>query len=485
MTYPPSHERFAPRPLPQNHGDASQHPPAPQPEPPPQHAEPEPQTSPVPQPLPLASPTPPPHSGPVTGFVVPGTRGPQQRPPSAPQSNSTSAFTTGVPQPPQPPTWTSTQSGPSSPPRDPRRRGGTVALVSVVAVVASLIGGALGSRLATNDSVARSSVIYQSAEQDNAALSRQEGSVADIAAQVLPSVVAIEVYSSSGGSTGSGFVMTKDGYILTNEHVVAEASSANDVIVTFFDGTEHEAEVVGSTVEYDLAVLKIDRDDLTALPLGNSDDVVVGDTTIAIGAPLGLQGTVTTGIVSALNRPVSAGGGEDDISYINAIQTDAAINPGNSGGPLVNARGEVIGVNSAIAQPPGSMVTSPAGSIGLGFAIGSNQAARTAGEIIERGYATYPIIGVVLDSTYQGQGVQVIRSPQGGSDPVTPDGPADRAGIEAGDVITAIDERPVTYADELIVAIRAKAPGDTVTLTVRTSGGERQVEVTLDEARSE
>lgn len=279
--------------------------------------------------------------------------------------------------------------------------------------------------------------------------------------------------------------MTKDGYILTNEHVVAEASSANDVIVTFFDGTEHEAEVVGSTVEYDLAVLKIDRDDLTALPLGNSDDVVVGDTTIAIGAPLGLQGTVTTGIVSALNRPVSAGGGEDDISYINAIQTDAAINPGNSGGPLVNARGEVIGVNSAIAQPPGSMVTSPAGSIGLGFAIGSNQAARTAGEIIERGYATYPIIGVVLDSTYQGQGVQVIRSPQGGSDPVTPDGPADRAGIEAGDVITAIDERPVTYADELIVAIRAKAPGDTVTLTVRTSGGERQVKVTLDEARSE
>ena len=196
-------------------------------------------------------------------------------------------------------------------------------------------------------------------------------------------------------------------------------------------------------------------------------EVVVGDPVVAIGAPLGLAGTVTTGIVSALNRPVTAGDASST-AFINAIQTDAAINPGNSGGPLVNAAGEVIGINSAIAQPPGSTAT-VGGSIGLGFAIPSNQVRRTADQLIETGHATFPIIGVLLDQGYTGEGVQVSSTDQNGQPPgQRPDGPADRAGIHPGDIILAINGRPVTQPDELIVTIRALTPGDTVLLRVRT-----------------
>lgn len=444
---------------------------------------PAPRHGPVPQP---PTSTPPPTAS--TGFVAPGMA-PR---PYQPQTPSTIAGAHGLPPshasaglPSQPQTGSSWDGAPSQPAAKRPRRGGVLLLTMVVALVSATVGGLIGGQLqAQRAPDAAAVIVHGGSDGSTADLSRAEGSVADIAAQVLPSVVSIEVYAQDGVSTGSGFVISDNGYILTNDHVVAEAEDADGVVVMFSDGQEFDAEVIGSTVEYDLAVIKVDRKELTPLELGDSDAVVVGDATIAIGAPLGLQGTVTTGIVSALNRPVTAGGA-DDLSYINAIQTDAAINPGNSGGPLVNVKGEVIGVNSAIAQPPGSMVSSPAGSIGLGFAIGSNQAARTAAEIIDNGFATYPIIGVMLDSAYQGQGVQVLRSPQGGQQPVTPGGPADQAGLQPGDVITAIDDRPVTYADELIVAIRAKAPGDTVALTVKTSTGERTVEVTLDEARSE
>ena len=305
--------------------------------------------------------------------------------------------------------------------------------------------------------------------------------VADVAAQVLPSVVSIEVRGAQGEGTGSGFVLREDGYILTNNHVVS-GGGGGEIVVVFADGSQDPAEVVGRTTAYDLAVIKVERTGLTPLVLGDSDAVVVGDPVVAVGAPLGLQGTVTTGIVSALNRPVSAGVGQQT-AFINAIQTDAAINPGNSGGPLVDASGEVIGINSAIAQRPGA--TAASGSIGLGFAIPSNQARRTAEQLIETGTATYPVIGVLLDQRYEGEGVQVSTEAQNGVAPVTPDGPAERAGIEPGDVIVAIDGRPVTEDDELIVAIRAKAPGDAVTLTVRTGDDEREVRVVLDETTSE
>ncbi|WNB87565.1 PDZ domain-containing protein [Cellulomonas sp. ATA003] len=168
---------------------------------------------------------------------------------------------------------------------------------------------------------------------------------------------------------------------------------------------------------------------------------------------------------------------------MNAIQTDAAINPGNSGGPLVNGAGQVVGINSAIAQPPGGQGAS--GSIGLGFAIPSNQARRTAEELIESGVATYPIIGVLLDQTYTGEGVQVATQQQGDQAPVSEGGPAELAGIRPGDVIVGIDGRPVTEPDELIVSIRARAPGDAVTLRVRTGSDERDVRVVLDQAASD
>lgn len=307
--------------------------------------------------------------------------------------------------------------------------------------------------------------------------------VAQIAAEVLPSVVSIEVSGAQGEGTGSGFVLRSDGFILTNNHVVsAAADGAAEISVVFADGSQEPAEIVGRTSDYDLAVIKVARDGLRPLALADSDSVVVGDPVVAIGAPLGLQGTVTTGIVSALNRPVSAGDASET-AFINAIQTDAAINPGNSGGPLVNTAGEVVGINSAIAQPPGATVAS--GSIGLGFAIPSNQARRTAEELIETGTATYPVIGVLLDARYAGEGVQVSTEDQQGQPAVSPDGPADRAGIEPGDVILEIDGRPVTEADELIVAIRAKAPGDAVVLTVRSGDTEREVRVVLDELASD
>lgn len=310
---------------------------------------------------------------------------------------------------------------------------------------------------------------------------RPEGTVAAIAAAALPSVVSIEVRADQGVATGSGMILKADGYILTNNHVVAEAASGADVTVTFSDGHEQPAELVGATPDYDLAVIRVEETGLEPLVLGDSDDVVVGDSVLAVGSPLGLEATVTTGIVSALHRPVKAGEAAE-AAFIDAIQTDAAINPGNSGGPLVNSAGEVIGINSAIAQGPGTATAT--GNIGLGFAIPSNQARHTAEQLIETGTATFPIIGVLLDPSYQGEGVQVAEEPQQGTPAVTPGGPADQAGVEPGDVILSIDGRPVSVADELIVAIRAKAPGDPVTLQVRSDGDEREVRVVLEERSS-
>lgn len=299
--------------------------------------------------------------------------------------------------------------------------------------------------------------------------------VAGVADAVLPSVVSID----AGISSGSGFVVRSDGYLLTNHHVIANATTK--LTVTFSDGRKEDAKVIGSTGSYDVAVLKVDRDDLIPLELADSEEVRVGEQVVAIGAPLGLEGTVTTGIVSALNRPVAAGD-HIDTAFINAIQTDTAINPGNSGGPLVNMSGQVVGIASAIAQVPGS-----SGSIGLGFAIPANQVRRTADQLIETGKATYPIVGVLLDNLYMGEGVQVLDESGGDTPAVTAGGPADLAGIKPGDVILEIDGRPVTHPNELIVAIRAKAPGDEVTLKIRpkNGSGEKELELTLDETESE
>ncbi len=355
-----------------------------------------------------------------------------------------------------------------------RRALGVVALIAA-ALVAGVVGGTAGVSLV--DRVGGQDI---SIPVPTGTTFRSDDSVAGVAARVLPSTVSIEVSTPGLQGSGSGFVLREDGLIVTNNHVVADAADGGEIRVVFSDGSQEEAEVVGRTADYDLAVLRVSRDGLTPLPFGDSDSVVVGDPVIAIGAPLGLEATVTTGIVSALNRPVVAGDSNEN-AFINAIQTDAAINPGNSGGPLVNSVGEVIGVNSAIARNPGTG-NGPSGSIGLGFAIPSRQVARTVEQLIETGTATYPVIGVLLDRTYTGEGVKVAETAD--QPTVVPDGPADEAGILAGDVITAFNGRPVTEPDELIVGIRAQVPGDTVTLTVRTGDAERQVDVVLDEADS-
>jgi len=315
-------------------------------------------------------------------------------------------------------------------------------------------------------------------EPETARTGRPVDSVAGVAGRLLPSVVALRVRNGAEGGTGSGFVIdSRAGYILTNNHVVSISATGGTIQVIFQDGSHTAGTVVGRDPSYDLAVVKADVGGRPALTLGNSDEVVVGDPTIAIGAPLGLRGTVTTGIVSALNRPVAADG-SDETSFINAIQTDAAINPGNSGGPLVDIRGAVIGINSAIAKAPGTS-TQSSGNIGLGFTIPSNQARRTAEQLIRTGKAEHPVIGVLLDRDYEGEGVRVSTREGKGQKPVTPGGPADRAGIEPGDIILKLGDRPMSSPDELVVAIRARTPGETVTLLVRRSGKEREITVQL------
>jgi len=361
----------------------------------------------------------------------------------------------------------------SGAPEQPRR-GGTGRVVAV-AVVAGLLAGVVGGigayvvadRRASQNLTSPGTVLPQSSADLSA---RPNGSIAQVAAAVLPTVVQIEERNGQGGGTGSGFVLRSDGYILTNNHVVSGAANGGSLTVTFQDGTTKAAKIVGRDSSYDLAVVKVDASGLTASSLGNSDGVVVGDTAIAIGSPLGLEGTVTSGIISSLNRPVTAGGSGES-SFINAIQTDAAINPGNSGGPLVNAVGQVIGVNSAIASLGQTSTGAQAGSIGLGFAIPINQAKRVAEEIISTGKSSHPVIGVSVDLTYAGPGAQVKT--------VTPGGPSDKAGIKVGDVILKVDGRSVADATEMIVAIRAHTPGETITLTVKDGSGTRDVQVTL------
>jgi len=342
----------------------------------------------------------------------------------------------------------------------------------ILAVIAGLIGGIFGA--SSSGSLFGRPIKLSTV---SSAIERPPGSVADLAKRVLPSVVSISAKSGSGsgGSTGTGFVIDSAGYILTNNHVVAgAATSGGKIALQLNDGRKFTATIVGRDEPYDLAVLKIAATGLTALAFGDSDKVVVGDSVIAIGSPLGLSGTVTLGIISAKDRAVTAGEKGGQNSFINALQTDAAINPGNSGGPLIDAAGAVIGVNSAIATL-GSGFGSQSGSIGLGFAIPINQARKTAEQLIQNGKATYPVMGVSLDMQYSGEGAKIASA----ADAVLPNGPSANAGLKPGDVITKFDGREITAADELIVAIRAKSVGDKVQLTYLRAGKSYQVILTL------
>ncbi|MFZ9353450.1 MAG: S1C family serine protease [Candidatus Nanopelagicales bacterium] len=345
------------------------------------------------------------------------------------------------------------------------------AVVVISLLVGGLAGGAVGfvaADLANGVSSNPTQTIQSPTINTNVPITPANETVSQIVQNVKSSVVSIKADGNSGTGTGSGFIYRQDGYIITNNHVVAPALNGGKLTVFLENKTEFEARLIGRNPSYDLAVLKIEATGLSPVKIGDSNALNVGDLTVAFGSPLGLSGTVTSGIVSAVNRPVTAGG-QDDQSFISAIQTDAAINPGNSGGPLVNGQAEVIGVNSAIATLG---FGGQSGSIGLGFAIPMNQAQRIITEIINTGKSTTPIAGISIDSTYQGTGARIAE--------VVADGPASKTDLKTGDVVTKINGEIVGDSTELIVAIRRNNPGDTIVLTVKnSSGNEREVSVVL------
>ena len=350
-------------------------------------------------------------------------------------------------------------------------------MVAAMALVVGLLGGTLGG-VAVSRSLGSGPVDLPviGAEQASAVpLESKTGSIAAVAQQLLPSTVQIlaSVSSDGGGATGSGFVLDRRGHVITNNHVVADATGDGEIKVVDNDGTIYDATIVGRSPVYDIAVLDVERPgELEPAALGSSRAMRVGEAVVAIGSPLGLSSTVTSGIVSALDRPVTTGTSNDDSSYINAVQTDAAINPGNSGGPLVNLRGQVVGVNSAIATT-GSSLGGESGNIGVGFAIPMEQARVTATQILATGEAKYPIIGANVQTGGRGgEGAEVVDVPA--------DTPAERAGLREGDIVVAVDDTRINDGIGLIVAIRAHQPGESVVLTVRRDGDEQELSIRLD-----
>jgi S1-C subfamily serine protease len=298
-----------------------------------------------------------------------------------------------------------------------------------------------------------------------------------ISALVTPTVVSIAVTSSAGSGSGSGSIYrstSSTSYIITNNHVIETAVTTGSIKVEFTNGDQVAATIVGRDPMYDLAVLAVKSGNLPTIALGDSSKVSVGDPVLAIGSPLGLASTVTSGIVSALNRPVAVGDLGNE-SFVNAIQTDAAINPGNSGGALVDAQGRIIGVNSAIATLSSG---GTGGSIGLGFSIPINEAKRVVDEIIATGKSTRPLLGVELDTAFTGIGARILRPTAGGA--------AEKAGIPSGSVIRSIDGVRVSDRVAAIVKIRSYAPGTTITVVVDlpNSGGSKSFRVTLGSAPS-
>jgi putative serine protease PepD len=358
------------------------------------------------------------------------------------------------------------------------RRASTAWPIALAALVLGLIGGAAGAGLVVSgddssggtptSTTVSIPIITASGPLAGGA---RANPVVNVASKVLPSVVSIDVRGQADEEvTGSGFVYDADGRVVTNNHVIELATKEGSIRVILPDGSVRSASVVGTSPSYDIAVIKVaNTAGLVPATMGKSEPVRVGETVVAIGSPLGLNATVTSGIISATHRPVTAGG-SGETSYINALQTDAAINPGNSGGPLVDLDGFVIGVNSAIATL-GSTGGGQSGSIGVGFSIPIDQVKHTVREIITTGHAEYPVIGAQ---------VSVARSLDGAEiKDVTNASPADHAGLQVGDVITAVDGDRIADGVELIVTIRSYEPGDVITLTIDHDGDRRDVDVTL------
>lgn len=397
------------------------------------------------------------------------------------------AFGPGYTQP-FPPTGGPYPGGPVDPPRNSSQPGrGRIVLVA--AVVAAVVGGGIGAgtvaAFGNNDKTIASGVSVTTQTAQNTA--KIDGTVTAAAAKIGRSVVTINVAGQNESGTGSGVILRSDGYILTNDHVVAVASGGGSIQVVTKDGQSGKAKVVGEDASDDLAVIKVDGlANLTAATFAKSSELQVGQTVVAVGAPLGLSNTVTSGIVSDLARPVQTGDGTSSSAgaTFNAIQTDAAINPGNSGGPLVDLNGNVVGINAAIASANSGGVTVPgqstqSGSIGIGFSIPSDEASRIAAELIATGKATHAVIGVSVG------GAQSATNTVGATlSAVTKGGPADNAGLQVGDVVTKVGNQLITQDVDLVAAIRSFTPGATVDVTYTRAGASHTVNVTTGTAAS-
>ncbi|MFG2626922.1 trypsin-like peptidase domain-containing protein [Streptomyces sp. NPDC048473] len=455
---------------------------------------------PVQRPVPTpahGTPVPPQYAG-TNGVGIPTSPAPTSPAPGLPAPGFTPP--PHAPQQPQPQSTQWLQYDPWGAPRQPltnpgpplgadggrkkNRRGSLLVGAVLLALVAGGIGGGIGAYIERNGGLTQ----VELPQTGRSSGGRAPDSVAGIAASALPSVVTLHVSGTTESGTGTGFVLDDSGHILTNNHVVAPAGSSGDITVTFSGGETASAEIVGKDSGYDLAVVKVKGvSGLKPLPLGNSDNVQVGDPVVAIGAPFDLSNTVTSGIISAKDRPITAGGEKgdgSDISYVDALQTDAPINPGNSGGPLVDTDAHVIGINSAIRAADSGSTTEggQAGSIGLGFAIPINQGKRVAEELINTGKATHPVIGVTLDMKYTGDGAKVGAKGAEGKPAVTPGGPGAKAGIKPGDIITEVDGQRVHSGEELIVKIRAHRPGDRLDLGLTRGGKDLSISLTLGSA---
>jgi len=390
---------------------------------------------------------------------------------------------------------------PGRAPEKRSRAGLLTAGALAIAVVSAGIGGvaATAVELGTHSAGGNGHGILPGAAPSVPAANMPAGSVEQVAAKVVPSVVMLETDLGRQSEEGSGIILSADGLILTNNHVVAAAAKPGGggpapapapspapggppgpppkTTVTFSDGRTAPFTVVGADPTSDIAVIRVQGvGNLTPITMGSSSDLRVGQPVVAIGSPLGLSGTVTTGIISAMNRPVSTTGESgNQNTVLDAIQTDAAINPGNSGGALVNMSGQLVGVNSAIATLGADSPDAQSGSIGLGFAIPVDQAKRIADELISTGKATHASLGVQVTSDKSAPGAKVVD--------VVPNGAAAAAGVPKGVVVTRVDDRPINSADALVAAVRSKAPGDKVSLTFQDpGGGSRTVQVTLGKA---
>jgi putative serine protease PepD len=388
----------------------------------------------------------------------------------------------------------------------PRRRGRPFALAAgalAISVVSAGVGGMVAV-MAQPDSRPTTAITTSGPDLRSVpAANAPVGSVEQVAAKVVPSVVKLETKMGRASEEGSGIVLSEDGLILTNSHVVSAAkggpglpsapgapglpgvpggregapAGAKNSTVTFADGRTAPFTVVGTDPSSDIAVVRVEGvSGLTPITLGSSANLRVGQDVVAVGSPLGLEGTVTTGIISALNRPVAAGGDvRNQNTVLDAIQTDAAINPGNSGGALVNMSGELVGVNSAIATLGGDSPEAQSGSIGLGFAIPVDQAKRIADELISTGMASHASLGVQVSNDVATHGAKIVE--------VVKDGAAAKAGLPSGVVVTKVDDRVIGSANALVAAVRSQAPGTMLTLTyLDTSGKPQTVQVTLGKA---